>query len=140
MRWGSNASGVANTILGNWQISGITTAESGSPFTATASVSDVANINPSSETERSDPTGQPLLPSGFKQTVETWYNPAAFTTPARYTFGALGRNTLGGPKSITWDFALLKYFRLTEALQFQFRSEFFNIFNNVNFPWKTPRS
>jgi hypothetical protein len=37
-----------------------------------------------------------------------------------------------GPKSITWDFALLKNFRLTEASQLQFRSEFFNIFNNVN--------
>jgi hypothetical protein len=132
MRWGSNASGVANAILGNWQISGITTAESGAPFTATANAADVANINPSSETERADPTGQPVLPSGFKQTVETWYNPAAFTTPARYTFGALGRNTLRGPKSITWDFALLKNFRITEALQLQFRSEFFNIFNNVN--------
>jgi Carboxypeptidase regulatory-like domain/TonB dependent receptor len=133
MHWGSTASGVENAILGGWQISGITTYESGLPFSATANATDVANINPSSETERANVTGQPLQPAGFKQTVQAWYNPAAFATPAPYTFGDVGRNTLRGDKSITWDFALLKNFRLTEATQLQFRSEFFNIFNNVNF-------
>ncbi len=132
MHWGSNASGAANAILGGWQISGITSAQSGLPFTATANATDVANINPSSETERANVTGAPLLPAGFKQTVQTWYSPAAFVTPALYTFGDVGRNTMRGPSSQTWDFALLKNFRLTEALQLQFRSEFFNIFNNVN--------
>jgi hypothetical protein len=132
MRWGSNASGVTNAILGGWQISGITSAESGLPLTVTANATDVANINPSSETERANVTGVPVRPSGFKQTVQTYYNPAAFATPAPYTFGNVGRNTLRGPSSQTWDFALLKNFRLTEALQLQFRSEFFNIFNNVN--------
>ncbi len=132
MHWGSNASGVENAILGGWQISGITTYETGLPFTATANATDVANINPSSETERANLTGQPLQPSGFKQTVQTWYNPAAFATPAPYTFGNVDRNTMRGPKSNTWDFALLKNFRLTEATQLQFRSEFFNIFNLVN--------
>jgi hypothetical protein len=132
MHWGSSASGVENAILGGWQISGITTAESGLPFTITASATDVANINPSSQTERANVTGVPIMPSGFKQTVETWYNPAAFATPASYTFGNVGRNTLRGPKLINFDFALLKDFRLTESKRFQFRSEFFNIANNVN--------
>jgi hypothetical protein len=133
MHWGSTASGVENAILGGWQISGITTYQTGSYFTATASATDVANINPSSETERANVTGQPLQPSGFKQTVQAWYNPAAFVTPQPYTFGDVGRNTMRGPKTNTWDFALLKNFRLTEATQLQFRSEFFNIFNLVNF-------
>jgi hypothetical protein len=73
-----------------------------------------------------------LLPTGFKQTVQAWYNPAAYAVPPAYTFGVLGRNTLRGPKSIVWDFALLKNIPITEALHLQFRSEFFNIFNNVN--------
>jgi len=132
MHWGSGATGVENAILGGWQMSGITSAESGLPFTVTANAIDVANIHPSSETERANVTGAPLRPSGFKQTVQAWYNPAAFATPASYTFGDVGRNTMRGPKAITWDFALLKYFRITEAAQLQFRSEFFNIFNNVN--------
>ena len=131
--FGGGMSGAANGVLGGWQISGITTAESGSAFTVTANATDVANINPSSETERANPTGQPLLPSGFKQTVQAWYNPAAFTTPAPYTFGDVGRNTLRGPNPINFDFALLKNFRITESKRVQFRSEFFNIFNRANF-------
>jgi hypothetical protein len=130
--FGSSMSGVGNAVLGGWQISGITTAESGLPFTATANASDVANINPSSETERANFTGQPLLPSGFKQTVETWYNPDAFVTPPPFTFGTVGRNTLRGPKLINWDFGLFKTFRITESKSVQFRSEFFNILNHAN--------
>ena len=130
--FGSSMSGIGNAILGGWQISGITTAESGSPLTVTAGT-DNANINPSSETQRANPVaGAPLLPSGFHQGPEQWYNPAAFVLPPPFTYGTLGRNTLRGPKSINWDFALLKNFRITESKRFQFRSEFFNVFNNVN--------
>ena len=132
MHWGGNASGPAKAILGGWQISGVTTAESGLPFTLTASATDVANINPSSQTERANVTGASLLPSGFQQSVQAWYNPAAFVTPQPYTFGDVGRNTVRGPKAMTWDFALLKNFRITESTRLQFRSEFFNLFNNVN--------
>jgi hypothetical protein len=131
--FGNNMSGVENNILGGWQISGITTAEAGSPFTATANASDIANINPSSETERANTTGQPLLPSGFKQTVQAWYNPAAYVTPPSFTFGDVGRNTLRGPANYNFDFALLKNFRVSESTHLQFRSEFFNIFNKPNF-------
>ncbi len=129
---GGSMNGVENGILGGWQISGITSLQSGAPFTVTANATDVANINPSSETERANVTGQSIR-SGFAQTVETWYNPAAFTTPAPYTFGDVGRNTLRGPDDRNFDFALLKNFRITETKQVQFRSEFFNILNRANF-------
>jgi hypothetical protein len=130
--FGGGMSGVANGVLGGWEISGITTVESGAPFTATANATDVANIDPSSETERANATGQPLLPSGFKQTVQAWYNPAAFATPDPYTLGDVGRNTLRGPGDVNFDFALMKNFRITESKHVQFRSEFFNIFNKAN--------
>ncbi len=74
-----------------------------------------------------------LLWSGFHQEPEHWYNPDAFNhKPTPFTYGVLGRNTLRGPKFLDWDFALLKNFRFTELTRLQFRSEFFNIFNNVN--------
>ena len=131
--FGGSMSGVANAVLGGWQVSGISTFESGSPFTATVPF-DNAHINPSSETQRANPVpGVPLLPSGFKQTRQAWYNPAAFTVPPPYTYGTLGRNTLRGPKFGNWDFAMLKNFQITESKNFQFRAEFFNAFNNVNF-------
>ncbi|HEX5482321.1 MAG TPA: TonB-dependent receptor [Terriglobia bacterium] len=133
MHFGSNAGRAANAVLGGWQISGITTAESGPPFGVTVGF-DNANINPSSETQRADRVnGVPLLPSGFQQNVFHWYNPDAFAQPAPYTFGNLGRNTLTGPKFVNFDFALFKNFKFTESKSLQFRSEFFNIFNEVNF-------
>jgi len=131
--FGNGISGAENAILGGWQVSGITTLESGAAFTADANATDVANIDPSSETERANLTGQPLLPSGFTQTVQAWYNPAAFTTPAPYTFGNVGRNTMRGPDDRAFDFALLKNFRISETKRVQFRSEFFNIPNRANF-------
>lgn len=131
--FGSGAGGASNAILGGWQISGITTLESGLPFTVTNGF-DNANINPSSETQRGDQLpGVALVSSGFQQDPQHWYNPAAFALPPAYTFGTLGRNTLRGPKSIDFDFALFKNFQFTESKSLQFRSEFFNVFNNVNF-------
>ncbi|HTS70178.1 MAG TPA: hypothetical protein VMO17_14450, partial [Terriglobia bacterium] len=130
--FGNDMSGAANALLGGWQISGITTVETGSYFSATANATDVANINPSSETERANVTG--VSPSaGWHQTVQDWYNPAAFTTPAPYTFGDVGRNTLRGPDTIDWDFGLMKNFHISESKQFQFRAESFNMFNRANF-------
>jgi len=51
--------------------------------------------------------------------------------PAPYTFGNLSRNSLRGPDSRNLDFSLFKDFKLTESKTLQFRSEFFNIFNQV---------
>jgi hypothetical protein len=114
-------------------MSGIATLESGQPFTVDVPF-DNANINQSSETQRGNPVpGVALLPPGFKQGPQAWYNPAAFTVPPPFTYGTLGRNTLRGPKSENLDFALFKNFKFTESKSLQFRSEFFNVLNNVNF-------
>jgi len=133
MPLGGNVGRAGDLLIGVWQISGILTLESGQPFTVTVPF-DNANINPSSETQRANPvSGVPLLPPGFQQGPHAWYNPAAFTLPAPFTFGTLGRNTLRGPKLQNLDFALFKSFKFAESKSFQFRSEFFNVLNNVNF-------
>jgi hypothetical protein len=44
-----------------------------------------------------------------------------------------GRNTLKGPAYQQWDFSAIKTIPIHEAMNVQFRAEFFNIFNNVNF-------
>ncbi|MGH9627919.1 MAG: hypothetical protein ACRD7E_06215 [Bryobacteraceae bacterium] len=46
--------------------------------------------------------------------------------------GTVGINTLRGPGQWTFDLGAYKNFRIGESYQFQFRSEFFNVFNNVN--------
>lgn len=60
-------------------------------------------------------------------------NPAAFATPAPGTYGNLPRNALRGPNFKQFDLVLNKRFRLTETANVEFRSEFFNIFNQTNF-------
>ena len=76
-------------------------------------------------------TGQPVFGPGT-HTASEWFNPAAFASPAAYTFGNVGRNSIYGPPMQTLDFALARTFRLTEKASFQFRGEAFNALNKVN--------
>ena len=48
-------------------------------------------------------------------------------------YGATGRNILSGPAYSSTDFAILKDFIFKERYRVEFRSEFFNVFNQVNF-------
>jgi hypothetical protein len=127
-RFGHDWSGPLNAVAGGWQMSGIVTARSGSPFSVT--VGDIANVGGGSQ--RANIVGSPL-PAGFTQTVQQWYSKSAFATPANYTFGNLARNTLRGPDDKGFDFNLMKDFHLTETKYLEVRGDFFNIFNNVNF-------
>lgn len=127
--YGSNWGGPADALLGGWTLSGIWSLQSGSPFSVSLPF-DVANVN--GGFQRAQLVGNPL-PSGFKQTINAWYDPATFALPAPYTFGNLGRNTLRGPSQDVLDVALAKDFRLRESLALEFRGEFFNMPNLANF-------
>ena len=90
---------------------------------------DIANVGGGSQ--RAQNIGDPN--SGFTQSVQEWFNTAAFTLPARYTFGNEGRNNLTGPPFKNLDFITYKDFLFTERIRLQFRAEFFNIFNHPSF-------
>jgi len=60
-----------------------------------------------------------------------------FCIPAAGSFG-MGRNTIQGPNNWNMDFGILKTFPITEQWKFQFRAEFFNVFNHPNF--ENPRN
>jgi hypothetical protein len=88
----------------------------------------------------------PYLPgacAGVTVSCVSWLNPAAFeptklTTGANNplifgTFGNVGKNAFRLPRTQTWDMQLSKYFSVTERYKFQFRAEFFNVFNHANF-------
>jgi hypothetical protein len=81
-----------------------------------------------------DLVGDPYLTTGSRGAqVSQWFNTAAFKTNAIGTVGNVGINTLRGPGLWTVDFGLYKNFPVGERREFQFRAEFFNIFNNPNF-------
>lgn len=129
-RFGSNFNRFENAVLGGWEVTGIVSATSGSPFTATLE-GDIANIGARSISQRPNLVGNPY--SGGLSTTGLWVNPAAFAIPAAYTFGNLGRNTMIGPGFFQMDFGGYKNFNVTERIGVQFRAEIFNITNAVNF-------
>jgi len=67
------------------------------------------------------------------QLIQEYFNPAVFMPNADGTFGNTGRNILRGPGFFNTDFGIVKDTKITERTSLQFRAEFFNFFNNVNF-------
>jgi len=119
-------------ITQNWSFSTIYQVQTGMPFTIsvfgdTANSGTVLGENP----VRANVTGQPVFGSGT-HTADELFNPAAFATPAAFTYGDAGRNSVYGPGMQTMDIALQRAFRITERLNFQFRGEAFNALNKVN--------
>jgi len=126
-RYGSSASGVANAIIGGWQVNGIYIWQRGFPITIQAA--DLGNVFDSFGTNRANVSGDPSGP----KTVEQWFNTAAFSQPALGQFGNSKRNMLRGPTINNLDLALFKNFGLVRGAILQFRIESFNAFNHPNF-------
>ncbi len=121
--------GIAGKIAGGWQVSGILTVQTGTPFSPVFS----GNISNTSEgADRPNVVAGCNPYAGFEN-IYHWVNSACFTTPASGTFGNLGRDALTGPGLVNLDFALDRNFQLREWLRLQFRGELFNIFNHPNF-------
>jgi hypothetical protein len=125
-------SGFAHTMTKDWRISAIFQAQSGFPFTISV-FGDIANAGTllGENPIRANYTGQPIFGSGT-HTASQWFNPAAFATPAAFTFGNVGRNSLYGPGRQTLDLALQREFSVTEKIKFQIRAEAFNALNHTN--------
>ena len=131
---------VLRLIVGGWQVSGVTTLESGSPVNITIS-QDVANtgtggqrpnlVGAVPEMNCQPNTGGATQPE--QRRLINCYDPSAFAMPTAFTFGSAGRNILRGPKSVNTDLALMKSFLLHGQTRFQVRVEMYNVFNNVNY-------
>ncbi len=65
--------------------------------------------------------------------IEQFFDTSRFTVNRIGTFGTSGKNNMRGPRYFKTDLGILKNFRITEQHRIQFRTEFFNVFNNVNF-------
>ena len=138
-----NLSGPLNAVLGGWQISGIYTFQSGSPFGVTVlnGARDVKGDNAADATLYADLVGDPDHPSRGEPAVGgrrgiLWTNEAGFEVPALYTLGNAGRKvpgTLGPGTPHIFNIAVSKNTQITERLRAQFRFETFNSFNTPEF-------
>ncbi len=78
--------------------------------------------------------GDPELPAD-DQSLTRWFNTSAFAAPPPFTFGDTPR-ALGNPRGpgfASVDLALVKDIAFSQTSSLQFRAEFFNLFNRVNF-------
>jgi len=137
---GGNASGFLNGVVGNWQVAGIVSASSGNWFTVSDTVQNNSgvdcggtvafNCSRPNIVPGQNPNGTPCPVTGV---AHTFFNTCAFASDlVSGTFGNEGRNVVRGPGYQTWDMTLLKAIPLKEQMRFEFRADFFNIWNHTN--------
>jgi len=123
-------------IVNGWELSGTVSWQTGFPFTI---FSGADNSLSGMLGDRADlavaSVQQAVLGSGRSHAAEVqeWFNTSAFVPNALQTFGDTGKNILRGPRFFDADLAAVKNAKITERLSMEFRAEFFNAFNNVNF-------
>ena len=120
--------GFLGRAVGGWQISGLSTFQSGHPF-------DIYSLRDSEYTgltNRPDLVGSPSIPADAPRNQ---FGPpvTAFAVQPFGRPGSLGRNTFTGPRYYDTDINLVKDFAIRERLNLQFRAEVYNIFNRVQF-------
>jgi hypothetical protein len=119
-------------MIGGWSISGLVTAATGLPVFVTSgqdfSLTGVGFDRPNLITN-------PVLSRATRDAeIARFFNTAAFTANLPGQYGTAGRNLFSGPGLSNTNISLVKSFRIGERLGvLQFRSEFFNLFNQVNF-------
>jgi hypothetical protein len=123
-------SGPTDWFLGGWQTNGLLFTQSGLYFSPVLGTS-TTNTGTGS---RPNITGKVAYP----KTLTNWFSASAFSSPAQYTYGNAGRNSLIGPGRTNVDMSIFKSFPVHEQMYFQFRFEAFNVFNHPQFGYPNP--
>jgi hypothetical protein len=158
----ASMTGVESKILGGWQLGGIVTAQTGSPFTPVVNGDPFKRASGDANVDYVNllPGCNPINPNWKSQGLQ-YLNLSCFTPPtapasmaAQCTansfssagpaapsgqvycanlFGNVGRNQIVGPHLFDFDFSVFKNLRVTERISTQFRVELFNVFNHPSF-------
>ena len=125
------STGFAKQAVNGWELSSVIQLQSGTPFSVltndTAFIQARANYVPGCD---------PAEGGSVRSRLDMYFNTACFssaTADAAGGFGNTGRNILHGPNQKNVDISVVKFFPVTERTKVEFRSEFFNAFNNVSF-------
>jgi len=121
-------------FLAGWQLNGIVTLQTGTPFSVTAGVNRSLSGGAG---DRADLIGGGAVTTyggeSRGQYIQEYFDVSRFTLPALGTFGTAGRNILTGPGLANVDASAFKIFRATEKKSLELRWEVFNVLNRPNF-------
>jgi outer membrane receptor protein involved in Fe transport len=112
-------------VVGGWELDGISTLESGFPFSLTLN----QGVN------HGAPSWPNRICSGTLANPDPsrWYNTACFVAPPPDTYGNVARGVLRGPSLVDFDVSLAKNTKIRERFTLQFRADAFNLFNTPSF-------
>jgi hypothetical protein len=121
--------GLVARVLGDWQVSGIFSATSGTPIDFTASA---AGLRAPGNTQRPDASGKPDV-LGDIGSKALWFDTSVFSAPAAGTWGNVKRNgLLTGPAYVNLDGSLVKIIRFGSR-HAEIRADFFNMPNTAHY-------
>jgi hypothetical protein len=124
---------VANAILGNWQVSGITTFASGVPRDISFTTTNNVDLTGGGDPQRVNITGDPRIPHGDRG-INGMLDTSVFAMPALGDPGNAPKDVFRGPGVINHDLTLFKNIPLhSEQRTLQLRWEVYNLFNHTNF-------
>jgi outer membrane receptor protein involved in Fe transport len=119
-------------LLDSWSLSGIVTLQSGLPFSIYGE--DTLFAATTGDLAPGRTVASAIKGGNVADRLNEYFDTSAFVSPSAFgDFGQLGRNIIRGPKQINTDLSIMKLIPVTESQRLEFRAEFFNLFNNVNF-------
>ncbi len=150
-----NVGRLGNALIGGWQLSGVTTFQSGFPYSIAGN--DQGGLL-GTFFQRANQIGPTYTP-GHNHNVNAWFNNTigydidpvtllpvpdtscsaqfitgvSFCNPAPGVYGKTARNFLTGPGINNWDMGLAKTFAFNERAGFQLRLDTFNTFNHTQY-------
>jgi len=128
-RW-ATSDRILKALFGGWQINGIFSSYSGTPFSVSASGT---ALNAPGNSQTADQVKPDVQRPGGIGPGQHYFDPTAFAQVLQTRFGNSGRNILRGPGIVNLDLSLFRNFRLGERWNLQFRAESFNLTNTPKF-------
>jgi hypothetical protein len=129
----AHSSGAMNYIAGGWVVNAVSIYQTGFPL----QISQATNFNSAFgyASQRPNASGvSPVTSGGLEQRLNSYINPAAFSTAPEFTFGNLGRTIdMRGPGQANWDLSVFKNVSIRETVKAQFRCEALNALNTPLF-------
>jgi len=128
----NSSEGMTRTVLGGWQVGGIVTVQSGTPFSAIVGNNQRSLVGGNGD--RTDVIGtEKVLGGSQAEQVSRYFDTTAYGLPPLGTFGTAKRNSLRGPGYQNVDLTVQKLFKMSGSRALELRFEAFNLLNTVNF-------